>query len=122
MRKKIIKDVAAFVLAQLVCFSAAGIGGAFTALVWRSGRWSGARGAMLIFGVQLLLNTAWSILFFGARSPGLAFFEILLLWSAIVVTIGIFWQHSKTASVLLVPYLAWSSFAAVLNFTIWQMN
>ena len=160
MRKKIIKDVAAFVLAQVVCFSAAGIGGAFTAssvrtwyleiakptwtppswvfgpvwtllyvmmglsvwLVWRSGRWSGARGAMLIFGVQLLLNTAWSILFFGARSPGLAFFEILLLWSTIVVTIGIFWQHSKTASVLLVPYLAWSSFAAVLNFTIWQMN
>ena len=160
MGNKIIKDIAALVLAQVVCFSAAGIGGAFTAtsvrtwylniakplwtppswvfgpvwtvlyalmgisvwLVWRSGRWSLTRKALLTFGAQLLLNTVWSIIFFGVRSPGFAFFEILLLWCVIVATIGFFWQHSKTASVLLVPYLAWSSFAAFLNFTIWQMN
>ncbi|MBX3175798.1 MAG: tryptophan-rich sensory protein [Candidatus Hydrogenedentes bacterium] len=155
-----IKNVGAFVLAQALCFGAAGIGSAFTAssvgtwyreiakpdwtppswvfgpvwtvlyalmgvaafLVWRTGRWSETRGALLTFLAQLALNTAWSIIFFGARNPGFAFLEILLLWIAIVATMVLFWRRSKIASLLLAPYLAWSSFAAFLNFTIWQMN
>ncbi len=91
-------------------------------LVWRAAPWPNARVALTLFGVQLVLNTAWSILFFGAQNPGLAFLEILLLWCAIVATIVTFWRHSKTASVMLAPYLCWSSFAAFLNYAIWQMN
>ena len=69
-----------------------------------------------------LLNAVWSIVFFGAQHPGLAFAEILLLWCAIVATVVAFWPLSKAASVLLVPYLAWSTLAAFLNFAIWRMN
>jgi tryptophan-rich sensory protein len=160
MRSGLAANIASFILAQVICFAAAGIGGAFTAssvrtwyqdiakpswnppewvfgpvwsvlylmmgvsvwLVWRSGGMAGARTALILFGIQLALNAVWSIIFFGARNPGFAFIEILLLWCAIVVTIAAFWAHSKVASGLLVPYLAWSSFAACLNFTIWRMN
>lgn len=149
-----------FVIAQVLCFSAAGIGGAFTGssvrtwypeiakpawtpppwifgpvwttlyammgvslwLVWRSGKWAETRGAVTLFLVQLALNALWSIIFFGARNPGLAFGEILLLWCALVATIVAFGRHSRIAAALLIPYLAWSSFAACLNFTIWRMN
>ena len=76
----------------------------------------------VLFGAQLVLNAAWSIIFFGARNPGLAFGEILLLWCVLVATIIAFWRHSRVAAALLVPYLAWSSFAACLNFTIWRLN
>jgi benzodiazapine receptor len=91
-------------------------------LVWRRSGIAAARGAWLLFAAQLLLNALWSGIFFALRSPGLAFVEILVLWAAIAGTIVAFWQHSRWASCLLVPYLAWSSFAAVLNLAIWRLN
>ena len=74
------------------------------------------------FWVQLILNLFWSILFFGLRSPALAFYEILILWVAILMTIIKFRQYNKTASMLLWPYLAWVSFASILNYSIMILN
>jgi len=72
--------------------------------------------------VQLVLNCAWSGLFFGLRMPGAAFADIVLLWVAIVATIVTFRPVSAVAAYLLLPYLGWVSFASALNFTIWRMN
>ena len=80
------------------------------------------RKAISIYFVQLALNVIWSIIFFGLHDPGAAFIEIVMLWFAIIVTIAIFYKISKTASYLLLPYLAWVSFAAYLNYAIWQLN
>ena len=78
--------------------------------------------ALLCFAIQLGLNALWSPLFFGLHQPGLAFMEILFLWVAILVTLIQFWKISKGASLLLVPYLAWITFASALNFTLWRLN
>jgi translocator protein len=78
--------------------------------------------AVLIFTLQLILNILWSVIFFGLQSPGFAFVEILMLWIAILYAIVNFYRISKTAAYLLIPYLAWVSFAALLNFSIWQLN
>jgi tryptophan-rich sensory protein len=91
-------------------------------LVWRQKGLAGTGGPLTLFGVQLALNTLWSCLFFGLNSPGLAFAEILLLWATIAATMVTFWRRSVLAGVLFVPYLAWVTFAAVLNFTIWRLN
>ncbi|MDZ4821050.1 MAG: TspO/MBR family protein [Planctomycetota bacterium] len=96
--------------------------GISTWLVWRNAGWGAANPALLAFGVQLILNTLWSFLFFGLENPGLAAIGIELLWLAILVTIILFWRHSRAAAWLLVPYLAWVTFASALNFTIWQLN
>ncbi len=90
-------------------------------LVWRRGG-SQSRIALWWFAVQLALNVGWSAVFFGLQLPGLAFFEILLLWIAIAATLLTSWRVSRTAGILLVPYLLWVSFAAVLNFAIWRLN
>jgi translocator protein len=87
-------------------------------LVWRKGK---AAGPMALFTVQLVLNAAWSWLFFGLHRPDIAFVEILLLWLAIAATTIVFWRRSLAAGLLFLPYLAWVSFAAVLNFMIWQL-
>jgi translocator protein len=78
--------------------------------------------AMVIFGIQLALNALWSILFFGLCNPLLAFIEILLLWLMIYETIKAFKPIDGLASKLLYPYLAWVSFAAILNGSIWWLN
>ena len=75
-----------------------------------------------IFGGQLVLNTLWSIIFFGLHSPIWAFVDIVLLWLAIVWTIVVFYRVSKPAAYLLLPYILWVSFAAYLNYTIWMLN
>lgn len=92
-------------------------------IVWRHG-WDRpeVRWAMALFAVQLVLNGLWSILFFGMRAPGLAFLEIVLLWLAVAATVFAFWQTTPRAGTLMVPYLAWVSFAAVLNGSIWWLN
>ena len=96
---------------------------AFSAwLVWRQAGLAGARLPLALFGIQLLLNSLWSVLFFGLQNPGAAGVEIILLWVAILATLLAFWRQSNLAGALLVPYLAWVSFAAVLNVTIWWMN
>lgn len=90
-------------------------------LVWDRHR-SAARGALTLFVVQLVFNAAWSWIFFGLQNPGLAFAELVILWALIVWTVVLFWKARRAAGLLLLPYLAWVSFAAVLNFTIWRMN
>ncbi len=91
-------------------------------LVWRRGGWAAQRGPLTLYFVQLTLNAAWSWLFFGLRRPGLAFAEIVVLWLAIAATIYLFQRVSTLAAGLLVPYILWVSFAAVLNFTLWRLN
>lgn len=91
-------------------------------LVWRRGGFPAQRKALGFFLLQLLLNAAWSPLFFGLHNPALAFAEIVLLWLALVATLIAFWQAHRGAGVLLLPYLVWVTFAAVLNFTLWQIN
>jgi tryptophan-rich sensory protein len=81
-----------------------------------------AKTAMIIFIIQLMLNIIWSVLFFGLKNPDWAFYEIIILWIAILLTIIKFWPLSRVAGILLIPYLAWVSFASILNFTIWQLN
>lgn len=92
-------------------------------LVWKRGlEHRNVKIALGIFAVQLVLNTLWSIIFFGLRSPGGALIEIVFLWFAILVTIVVFSKISRAAAWLLVPYIAWVSFAAYLNFSIWMLN
>ncbi len=144
----------------VVCFAAAGIGGAVTTpkidtwyatltkptwnppnwifgpvwttlyicmavaawLVWRQAGFSDAKVPLILFAIQLVLNVLWSCIFFGLEMPGFAFVEVFLLWTAIAATMILFWQGSMVAGTLFVPYLAWVSFASVLNFTIWRLN
>jgi translocator protein len=99
---------------------------------WRAWRAASERRSMLTarpgpfpyaaFGVQLLLNAAWTPVFFGLQRPGWALVVILALAASIAVLIRQFARLSRPAAWLLVPYLAWVAFAAVLNFEIWRLN
>lgn len=91
-------------------------------LVWRRGGFAVQRGPLGFFLAQLILNALWTPLFFGLHSLGAAFGEIVILWLAIAATIATFRLVSRAAAWLLVPYLLWVGFAAVLNFTIWRLN
>lgn len=91
-------------------------------LVIKNGITKKNKAAVYAFGFQMALNILWSILFFGMHSPGAAFIEIIILWLAILVNILLFYKISKKATYLLVPYILWVSFAAVLNFSIWMLN
>ena len=88
-------------------------------LVWKK---AGFGSALLMFAAQLLINGIWSPVFFGAQSLGGGLVVIVALWFAIVGTIAMFWPVSLAAALLLLPYLAWVSFATVLNAAIWRMN
>ena len=90
--------------------------------VWRLADGAERTSALRWFWVQLALNAVWSPLFFGLRSPGLALLEIVPLWAAIAVTLGKFARLDRVAAALWTPYLAWVSFATVLNATIWWLN
>lgn len=91
-------------------------------LVWQQGGFVRQRRALAWYFIQLALNTAWTPIFFGMRRPDIAFAEIVLLWIAISMTVLVFRRVSRVAAGLLAPYLAWVSFAAVLNFSIWRLN
>lgn len=97
-------------------------------LVWSSytrasaDKKKGVKVALILFGGQLVLNTLWSIIFFGLHSPGGAFIEIVFLWLAIIATIVAFAKISKPAAWLLLPYILWVSFAMYLNYAIWALN
>jgi len=80
------------------------------------------RKAITLWGIQMVLNAAWSILFFGMHLIGVALADLILLWVAILLTIFAFARINKTAAWLLVPYISWVSFAGILNATIWMMN
>jgi tryptophan-rich sensory protein len=75
-----------------------------------------------LFGAQLALNALWSILFFGMRRPDLALIEIVVLWSLLVVLLVRFARTDRIAGYLWAPYVAWVSFATILNATIWRLN
>jgi tryptophan-rich sensory protein len=91
-------------------------------LVWRKAGFAAGRVALALFAVQLVLNVAWSALFFGQQNPGAAFGDIVLLWLAIAATMAAFRPVSPAAAWLLAPYLVWVTFAGVLNLTIWRLN
>ncbi|MGB8475729.1 MAG: TspO/MBR family protein [Candidatus Acidiferrum sp.] len=91
-----------------------------TWLVWR--RSSLTSVPMRLFLLQLLLNVAWSAVFFRFRSPGWAFLEIAILWCAILLTAIAFRRTAPLAGWLMVPYLMWVSYAGALNFAIWRLN
>lgn len=91
-------------------------------LIWIKAPTASRRTALLVYFIQLALNFTWSFLFFRMHQPGLAFVEILFLWLSILFTIFAFARLSRLAAWMLVPYISWVSFAAILNYTIWQLN
>ncbi|OGZ37416.1 MAG: hypothetical protein A3I88_00225 [Candidatus Portnoybacteria bacterium RIFCSPLOWO2_12_FULL_39_9] len=92
-------------------------------LIWKKGfERKDVKMALGIFSVQLFLNAIWSIIFFGLKSPGWAFIDIILLWLVILGTIIVFYKISRPATWLLLPYIFWVSFAGYLNYSIWILN
>lgn len=92
-------------------------------LIWKKGLdRKDVRFALGIFVAQLVLNSLWSIIFFGMQNLGGAFAEIIALWIAIVATMIAFARISKPAAWLLAPYILWVSFAAILNYSFWALN
>jgi tryptophan-rich sensory protein len=95
-------------------------------LAWRASPGTsllrGARTAFLLYAIQLVLNLLWSVLFFGLRSPGAAVIELPVLIAAVAATALAFRHHSRPAAWLMAPYLAWLTYALVLNVSIWELN
>ena len=92
-------------------------------LVWQKGiERKDVKIALSIFGLQLVLNTVWSIIFFGMHSLGGALVEIAFLWLAIIWTIFAFYKISRASAYLLLPYILWVTFAAYLTYSLWMLN
>jgi len=91
-------------------------------ILWQADSKKEAKIALLFFALQLILNMLWSVIFFGLRSPMWAFIEIIILWLAIFLTIWKSLKVSKAAGYLLLPYIIWVSFAAILNCSLWKLN
>ena len=89
---------------------------------WLVSRRGGSEGALRLWGVQLVLNAAWTPLFFGARARGAALVEIVVMWAAIVATTFAFLSRRTIAGVLMLPYLAWVTFATALTYEVWRRN
>jgi translocator protein len=89
-------------------------------LIWRKTGFKNR--ALGIWGTQLALNFNWSLIFFGGHQLGGALIDLIGLWLTIAAAISAFWRIDRRAAWLFVPYLAWVSFAGVLNFWIWQLN
>ncbi|PYF02789.1 TspO/MBR related protein [Rhodopseudomonas faecalis] len=80
------------------------------------------RWVVVLFTLNAVLNSLWSTLFFVVKRPDWALIEVALLWLSVLLPIIVFWSRSRTASLYLIPYLAWVSFAAFLNYTVAQLN
>ena len=91
-------------------------------LVWREAGFSGAALPLAMYVLQLVLNAAWTPIFFGLHRPDLGFLDIVLVWLSIIATIALFFPIHTAAALLLLPYLAWVTFAAALNFAVWRLN
>ncbi|MEX2598441.1 MAG: TspO/MBR family protein [Dehalococcoidia bacterium] len=92
-------------------------------LVWRQGwHWPRVRVALALFTAQLLLNLGWTLIFFGLESIVSGWVEIIVLWAFILATIVAFARVHVIAALLLVPYLAWVTFATAPNAAIWRLN
>lgn len=97
--------------------------GAAAGIVWHKGiEFSQVKLALGVFFFQVFLNGLWSVLFFGLQNPAIALIEILLLWLVIGVNIYLFSRISIRSAGLMVPYLLWVTFAAILNGSIWYLN
>lgn len=90
--------------------------------VWKRGGFAAQRVPLSLYLVQLALNAAWTPIFFGMHRMDIAFAVIVALWIAIALTLRRFWRVQTLAGALFVPYLAWVSFASLLNFTLWRLN
>ena len=91
-------------------------------LVWRTVGFPQAGPAVQLFAAQLLVNALWSWLFFAWRQGAAAFVEVVVLWVLVAATVAAFWRVRRLAALLMLPYLAWVGFAAVLTFAIWRRN
>ena len=91
-------------------------------LIWQAYPKKEAKSALLFFLIQLGLNILWSVIFFGLKSPMIAFIEIVVLWLAILVAMIKSFRVSQVAGYLIMPYILWVNFAAVLNFFLWRLN
>jgi benzodiazapine receptor len=91
-------------------------------LVWRCGGFRANRMALSVFLAQLVLNARWSWLFFVWHQGALALIDIVVLWLMIAPTLVLFWRVRTAAGVLLIPYLAWVSFASALDYSVWHLN
>lgn len=90
--------------------------------VWRRHGFSGAGGALGLFLVQLFFNALWSWIFFGLKQPGWALADLSALWLTALAATLAFWRLEPVAGWLMVPYMAWLSFAGALNFALWRLN
>ena len=108
-----------FAPAWTILYAAMGVA---AALIWRVGRTPSTRRALVLFGVQLVLNGGWSFAFFWARSPGWGLVVIVALWAVLAGTLWAFFRLRAVAGWLLVPYLAWVTYALALNLGIWILN
>ena len=91
-------------------------------LVWQEAGVDGAALPLAVYALQLVLNAAWTPIFFGLHRPDLGFVDIILVWPSIVVTIVLFIPIHVGAALLLVPYLSWVTFATALNFAVWRLH
>ncbi|MCE1227914.1 MAG: tryptophan-rich sensory protein [Firmicutes bacterium] len=91
-------------------------------LVWRDYGFRRSGAALWLFLVQMVLNALWTWLFFHWKNGALAFAEILALWLLILATLTAFWRLRTPAGALLLPYLAWVTFATFLTYSIWKQN
>jgi benzodiazapine receptor len=97
--------------------------GIAAARVWiRHRRTSAGKRSLALFGAQLALNAMWSVVFFGLKAPGAALVVIVMLWATIFALILWWWRLERISAALLIPYLAWVSFATALNAAIWRLN
>lgn len=93
------------------------------ASAWQSAPHAGVRRWIIVlFGFNLALNVFWSALFFGLHRPDWALYEVVFLWGSVAALIWSLWSYSRLASWLLVPYLAWVTFASLLNMEIVRLN
>jgi len=91
-------------------------------LVWREAKKEETKQGLIFWGEQLVLNAAWSVVFFGEHQILLGFATIIILWLTILVTTIWFFRVSRAAGWLMIPYILWVSFAAVLNYSVWLAN
>jgi len=91
-------------------------------MVCRESGFTAALFPFIIYLLQLILNAMWTWLFFGLHKPAIAFLDISALWLCILFLIILFWQISKPAGILLIPYLIWVTYAATLNYFLYKLN
>ncbi len=82
----------------------------------------GSSAAIALWGLQITLNTLWSGVFFGVRQMFAALVLLACLWLAVLATTIAFWQHDALAALMMIPYIAWGSYAFALNASVWRRN